>query len=98
MLCMLFTSTIRHDKDPKLSKSKVSSIEAGKATGPITYHGSYEETCAADLWNSDAGLYVEYTDEVIHKRTGEKVSIPVYLKITRNDKQLVTPCTVAGTQ
>ncbi len=44
----------------------VSSIEAGKTTGPITYHGSYEETCASDFWNTDAGIYVEYTDEVIH--------------------------------
>ena len=35
MLCMLSTSTIRHDMDPKLSKSKVSDSFKDSGVGPV---------------------------------------------------------------
>ena len=71
-----------------------SSLGPGKVTGPITHFGSYEETCGSD---SFAGLFVEFLEELCDKDTGVRFQIPVYAKITQNDKQLLSPCTGAST-
>ena len=66
------------------------SLGPGKATGPITHYGSYEEVSG---WDSSAGLFVEYLGELYDKDTGVRFQIPVYVKITQDDKQLLLPCT-----
>ncbi len=69
------------------------SLGPGKTTGPITHYGSYEETCGSEF---STGLFIEFLGEVVDKETGVSRQIPVYAKVTQNEKQLCSLSTGAS--